>query len=491
MAEPGLYFQGFGGCDNQVAGSKYKFILKRPDDGIEAFLQDCGSEMQDDVDDHNTTVEKAKLLFRADNLNGVVISHGHFDHVGDIWKLIVNGYRGPYYATEPSRELTLLQLTDQSSFEWYKFGQSAKERAKGEKNDAPRPMFGRREIKQMTEVFHGLKYGQRFGVTDNIDAVFYDAGHIIGSAQVLYTINNNGKRVKVLTCVDLGRGNIDVPIIKRPHTDFPNDIDYALIEATYGGRLHQERQRSREELEELVQRAYKEKKGILMGAFAIMRTHQILSDLFWIYKRGNLPKDFRIYLDSPTAHKIDGIIKRHPECFDDEARADFENPKENPFKFPNIMYVSTKAKSQQLDSLEPPYMIMASSGMFSMGRIVGHLKSLIGRDDVILVGTGYQAPNTTGFQLEQGNDTIKIEGEEFMRRAEYFRMRGYGAHADGEDCVNHIVKNVKPRKGVLIVHGEEEPSQWTYDELKKSLNPNVSVEIVRKGRTYNLLPYLG
>lgn len=487
---PGLYYQGFGGIE-EVAGSKHIFLLKKADGSIEKILHDCGNDMKAELDkDKEIEIpEKDELPFTIDNIDVVVFSHGHFDHVGDAWKLMVHGYKRPYFATEPTKEIIKLQLEEQVNFEWYKYERLTKRMSEKEKKNVIRPRLTKREISGMIESFSGMKYGTRVGLTNNIDAVFYDAGHIIGSAQVLYKINNDGRIIKLLTCVDLGRSKIDVPIIKEPYKNFQKDIDYAFIEATYGGKIHKNRQDSREELEEIILKAYENKKRVLIGAFAIMRTHQILSDLFWMYKRGKLPEDFKIFYDCKTAYEIFDIIKKHPECYDEEARKDFENSKENPSKFPNLKFVAKRAESQELDFGKPPYIIASSSGMFSMGRVVGHTKNHIEREDTVIILTGYQAVGTVGRQLEEGKTEIKIEGELYNRKAEIIRMRGYGAHADGEECVDHIVNNVKPRKGVYIVHGEEEQLQWTQRELKKRLPSNVFVEIVRKGKTYRILPY--
>lgn len=490
---PGLYYQGFGGIDGEVAGSKHIFLNIGSDGRIKKVLNDMGNDMKMDFheDKDIPLPQKAEVPFRVDNIDAFVVSHGHFDHMGDVPKLIANGYTGPCYATEPTKDIVKLQLSDGISFDWYRYGKLTRGMSPQQKEKIPRPLMSKKDLDKMMESFNGVKYGTRIGITDGIDAIFYDAGHIIGSAQVLYHFNVNGKMVKVLTAVDLGRSGTDVPLVRFPHTDFPNDIDYMFIESTYGGRLHQSRQQSREELEELTLRAYKDKKRVIEGSFATQRMQQVISDHFWSYKRGNLPADLGISYDCKSARAIFGIMKRHVDLCDEQARIDFENPRENPSKFPNLSYATTKAQSERLDVQEPPYIIISASGMYSMGRIVGHTINHIEKDDAILVITGYQAERTVGKMIEDGREDIKIEGKIYHRKAEVVRLRGYSAHADGNECVDHVVNNVKPRKGVFIVHGEKEQQEWTQKELRAKLPPNVSVDIVRKGQTYNLKPYNG
>ncbi|VVB78814.1 Beta-Casp domain protein [uncultured archaeon] len=480
-----MKYQGYGGVDGKVAGSKHLFTIENGK-GIEKILHDCGSNLEG-----NGNGNSNPLPFKCEELNAVVFSHGHYDHMGDLPKLHMQGYKGSYFGQEVTKEIAQMQLAETVNQEFRRsseYNQTIKGRRDeiGEFIPFKKPHFVRSDVKSMMSNFQGMKYNIGVNITDNVKVTFYDAGHIIGSSQVLYEINENGKKTKILTCVDLGRSDVDSPILNYPHTKFPEDIDYCFIESTYGGRKHADKEKSRIELESVLLDGIKNQKRMLIGAFSIMRTHTILSDLYWIYKRGSFPKDFKIYLDSPGALKMNAIIKRHPECMDGQATVDFRSPKENPFSFPNLVTVKDSKMSYDIDSMKGPYAVISASGMWFMGKIVRHLKSHIEDEKSLLIQTGYQVPGKIGAFLEEGREKhprINIEGQNFKYRAEQARIRSYGAHADGDDCVKHIMENVKPRKKVFIVHGEKEQSDWTKSKLE-SLGMNS--EIVRLGKVYKL-----
>lgn len=468
-----LQFKGFGGIDGEVAGTKYVFRLKNY--GMEKILHDCGSTMEGSpkkVDD--------SLPFSVSDINAVVLSHGHFDHIGDLIKLPVKGYDGNYFCHEATKEIAKIQLRGMA--------ETHNKEIKGKKDSKGDflPFVKAEQVNKILEKFNGVKYGIPLKISDNVHVTFYDAGHIIGSSQVLYEFNDHGKKINILTCVDLGRSDIEVPLVKRPERSFPVEIDYCFIESTYGSRLHAEKEQSKAQLEEILLKGIGDNKRMLMGAFSIMRTHAILSDLFSIYKAGKLPDDFKIYLDSPSAVSINPIISRHKECMDEQARKDFFNPKENPFKFPNLKIIREKSKSQELDKIPGPYLVISASGMWFMGRVVEHLKSHIEDPNALLIQTGYQVPGCTGALIEEGKEkhpTINIEGQTFNYEADQVRIRSYGAHADGNDCVKHVVNYVQPKKGVFVVHGEREAQEWTKAQLEAN---GLKAEIVRKDQVYNL-----
>jgi metallo-beta-lactamase family protein len=475
-----LQYQGYGGVGGILAGSKHLFTLN----GIERVLHDCGSDMED-------THSQSRLPFQSRELTAVVFSHGHYDHMGELPKLHMEGYNGRFFGTEATKELAQMSLTQTVNDEFRRaseYNQSVRGRRDTQGKLIPfrRPSFVGSDVREMMSKFQGLKYGLTVNVADHVRATLYDAGHIIGSAQVLYEFDDRGRTVRVLTCVDLGRSDIDCPIVKFPHTQFPGGIDYCFIESTYGGRKHTDKEQSRMELEEVLLEGIRSSRRMLCGAFSIMRTHSILSDLYWVYKRGNLPSDFKIYLDSPGSLKVNKIIMNHPEDMDDQARADFRERKEHPFAFPNLVIVRDKKLSLKLDEMPGPYLIISASGMWFMGRVVRHLKSHIEDENALLVQTGYQVPGKTGGLLEEGKEkhpVIEVEGEKFDYRARQIRLRSYGSHADGDDCIRHVMEHVHPQKKVFIVHGEMEQGEWMKANFEQKGMPS---EIVMFDQVYDL-----
>jgi metallo-beta-lactamase family protein len=221
---------------------------------------------------------------------------------------------------------------------------------------------------------------------------------------------------------------------------------------------------------EVVMRAIKDKKRMLAASFAIMRTQWFLSDLYDIYKEGKLPSDFKIYFDSPTANDVNKVMLKNPDCLDDRAREELLNKNENFLNFPNLVYVPNKQKSMALDSLREPHLLISASGMWFMGRVKSHLKSHISDSQTTLISMGYQCPGCIGSLLEQGkekNPVIKIDGEDHRYLAEHVRLRGYSAHADGNQCVRHVCEKIKPLVGAFAVHGEQPNIDWTVNEIRK------------------------
>lgn len=468
-----LYYQGFGGIDGVLAGSKHCFLLKSREGLVEKILHDCGSNLEESPEEKKK--RGLSLPFQVSNLDAVVISHDHDDHAGELYRLRLNQYSGRYYGHEATRDLVEMDLQQFASRE----AEQSKRENRGE-------IFNYDDSRSIMERFQGLMYGTTVQLSKNIKATLYDAGHIVGSAQVLYEINDEGRTIKILTCVDLGRSDIDVPVIRYPHTEFPKDIDYCFIESTYGGKKHSDREKSRGELEQLIMTIYKEKRRATIATFAKMRSLILISDSYHVFQKLNFPSDFKIYLDSPVAVQSNRIMISHKECLDPQARIDSRNKFWTSSGFPNLQITRNRAESARLDTLPGPYIILTAAGMFNMGRSPRHLKNHIEDPRAIVCTSGYQVPGTSGWQLEQGKEKfpkLMIEGREYKYNAQFFRLRGYSAHADGNDCIRHVLENVKPRKKVFIVHGETESQNWT---LAQFTSRGISAEIPRFGKIYEL-----
>lgn len=483
-----LEYQGLGGVDGMVAGSKHLFTLKT-NEGIEKILHDCGSDMSENSSPSNEKFTAYPQL--VSGLIAISLGHGHFDHSGDIHKPYLAGYRGKHFAQTATVSLLSSQIRGIVEQEYLQ-AKKAGDLVRGKRDSSgnylpwPKPAFTYANGKEILQSFVGADYNQKIQISKNISVVYREAGHIIGSAQAEYEFNDQGTIKKVVMAVDLGRDDVEIPLLNPPFKDFSSDIDYCFIEATYGNRPHTDRQATKEMLEEVIMRGIKDKKRMLMGSFAIMRSQWILSDLFDIYKSGKLPSDFKIYFDSPTAHEVNKVILKNPDCLDERARIELLDKKVNPFKFPNLVYVDNRAKSQELDKLSGPYLLMSASGMWFMGRVKSHTKFHIEDPAAMLIQTGYQCPGCLGALIEEGkekNPKIRIDDRTYDYRAEQVRLRGYSAHADGNNCVKHVCENVRPRKKAFVVHGEKEQSEWTQAQLT---NKRQAAEIVKRNKVYEL-----
>jgi len=472
-----LEYRGLGGVDGTVAGSKHLFTLKT-NSGVEKLIHDCGSQMGE------TRTEKQFNQWE-ELVNGTSVlslSHGHFDHIGEVYKLYGKGYNGRCYGHGASMDILSSQLKTQINQEWV----NVKGR-KDEKGQWMKPSFTSKDLEKITEKMNPVGYNKTIQISPNIRATYFDAGHIIGSCQVLYEFNDDKKIVKVLTAVDLGRSDIDAPILNYPCRSFPSGIDFCFIESTYGDRAHTDRNQTRKDLKNVLDRIVSENRRGVMGTFAIGRSHWILDDLFELYLKGEINPNLKIYVDSPSISEGEKIILEHKECLDPRAVQLFNpNNSENPFKFRNLVYPKNKKQSNSLDQMKGPYLIISASGMWFMGRVKDHLKAHIEDPGTILIQTGYQVPGCIGHMLEQGkekNPTINIDGKSYRYKAEQVRLRGYSAHADGNGCVQHVSEFIKPTKTTFVVHGERQQSEWTQAQLTAR---GQNAEIIRKNKVYEL-----
>jgi len=472
-----LTYQGYGGVDGVVAGSKHVFTLQTSR-GVEKLLHDCGNQMGEIG--VNRQFNQWQELVRG--LTVFSAGHGHFDHVGDVAKLYAQGYAGPFYGHPATLDLTKSHLSGQVNQAWIEV--KGKKDARGE---WLKPNFTSTDLKNIVRRFMPVDYGRTVQISPNIRATYFDAGHIIGSSQVRYDFKDEKGLVSVHMAVDLGRSDIDAPILNFPCTSFPNPADICFIEATYGDRAHTDRNQTRRDLKQALDKIVAENRRGLMGTFAIGRSHWVLDDLFELYLRGEINPNLKIYVDSPSIVDGEKIILKHRECLDPRALQLFDpSHAENPFKFRNLVYPKNKQESQALDQMKGPYLIISASGMWFMGRVKDHLKVHIEDPSAMLIQTGYQVPGCIGHLLEQGkqtNPTIRIDGQAYNYRAEQVRLRGYSAHADGNGCVKHVTEFVKPRRGTFVVHGEREQSEWTKQQLEAR---GQKAEIVRLGHAYDI-----
>jgi metallo-beta-lactamase family protein len=483
-----LKYQGLGGVDGVVAGSTHVFTLITPR-GVEKLLHDCGDAME-----HGQNMVKIDYKSLANRLTTFCVSHSHFDHAGKIAEPFFEGYNGKVFMQKANFDLIKGDLRESAGMEYSRlksYNESIKGRrdASGDYIPFAKPKINTENLNKMVNNFVSVDYEKTIQVSPNIQAIFHDAGHILGSAAIEYLFNDGGKIKRVLMAVDLGRDDINIPIINPPYRNFKPGMDYCFIESTYGSRQHLDRQTTREGLEESMMRLISEESRGLMASFAKMRSQWILWDLFDIYKSGKFPSDFKIYFDSPSAIQFNRAIVRHPECLDqkalDELFLDGKKTKENLFKFPNLVYVESRADSQALDSLKGPHLVISASGMWFLGRVKNHLPAYIEDPNASLFRTGYQVSGCLGGLLEAGkekNPKITIDNKSYQYNAKWCELRGYSAHADGNTCVDYISNSVKPKK-TFIVHGEKESSEWTLRSLQQK---NQSAEIVRKNKVYDL-----
>ena len=400
--------------------------------------------------------------FDPKDINVLVLSHAHIDHSGNIPNLVRQGFQGNIYATHATRDLCAAMLEDSARIQEQDIEYLNKKRRR--KGEPPlRPLYTVPDALASLPYFVSVPYWRPMPIAPGVTLTFHDAGHILGSAIVVLDIEERGKQpVRLVFSGDLGRRGL--AILRDP--EFIDRADYLIMESTYGSRYHETFEDATEKLREISIRAFRQRGRILVPAFAVGRTQELVYRLNRLRKGHDIP-EFPIYVDSPLAVNVTEVFRLHPECYDKEIR-DFmaANDHRSPFGFHLLRYVRSVDESKALNFAPDPIMVIAASGMCEGGRILHHLKQRISDPNTIILFVGYQAENTLGRRILDGVSPVRIFGELHEVRAQVERIEGYSAHADRAellDWANHFDRNQLKR--VFLVHGEEEG----YTALKSGL----------------------
>jgi metallo-beta-lactamase family protein len=338
------------------------------------------------------------------------LSHAHMDHAGNLPNLCKQGFAGNIYCTFATRDLSSIMLVDSAKIQMDDATFVSKQRAR---KDLPpvQPLYAVTDAEKALGQFVSVNYERPVQVMDGVTVTFRDAGHILGSAQVILDIAEGGKKYRWLFSGDVGRGNDD--ILRDPA---PTDnVDFLQIESTYGGREHASRDNADETVCRLVSETLNQKGKVIIPAFSVGRTQQIVYVLHQLALAGKL-SPVPIFVDSPLSVNATEIYRLHPECFNDTIYK-FLHEKENPFGMANLTYVREAEQSKKLNNLKDPAIIISASGMAEGGRIRHHLKNNIGYANNLILFIGYCAENTLGAQILAGKSPVNIFGEPYQVRA--------------------------------------------------------------------------
>ena len=380
--------------------------------------------------------------------------------------------------TDATKDLTGIMLEDSARIQQADCAYLRKKM--GRRLKGPAPLYSLQDVKNICQRFESVAYDKTFQVSPRIKARFTDVGHILGSASVWVKYTQQHESLSVLFSGDLGRYNM--PILRDPHPGPPCDV--LILESTYGDRSHDEDLTTmRNKAKELVHHAVKHKSKIIVPAFAVGRTQELVMRIKELVKEGVVPA-IPIYIDSPLASKATQIFRRHPECFDEETLATFSSQRDI-FAAKYIRYVDSVEESQKLNFQAGPCVIIAASGMCEGGRILHHLKHGIQNEANIIAMVGFQAEHTLGRKLIEEWDTVPIFGRPTPRRAKIVRFNGLSAHGDRQDLLAYVEGlNPIPRK-VFVVHGEERQSFSLATTLREQY-PNMDVVVPNRSTTYDL-----
>lgn len=463
----------FWGAAREVTGSRHLLEVNG-----KKILLDCGMFQGSRKEAEGKNRE---FGFDPKTIDAVILSHAHIDHSGCLPLLVKQGYKGPIYSTFATRDLCNFMLMD-SAFIQEKDAEYMNKRHKKDpsKATASQPIYNEEDAQQTLLQFYGIGYETSFVVADGVVCSFYNAGHILGSALVHLVINDKetNKTYRLAFTGDLGRKNL--PILSDP-TPMP-PTEYLITESTYGNRFHESMLDAGAKLKEIVNRVAQRGGKIIIPAFSVERTQEMIYQLNVLWQKKEIP-DLPIYVDSPLSVNVSEVFINHPECFDKEIYDEFLNNRKNPFGFGRLQYTHSVDESKALNNINGPAIIISSSGMCENGRILHHLKNNVENERNLILIVGYMAQNTLGRRILEKQPIIKIFDQEYHLRAEVEVMNAFSGHADRSDLLEYIT-NIKDLKKVFLVHGEESQSLSLRDFLKESGVP--AVEVPARGETYTV-----
>jgi metallo-beta-lactamase family protein len=410
--------------------------------------------------------------FDPSDIDSLILSHAHIDHSGNVPTLVKSGYRGPIWTTSATRDLCATMLLDSAYIQENDVKYVNKRRAK--RGQTPfEPLYTRSEATDSLNYFQSIGYRRPFQVMPGVVAHFREAGHMLGSAAVILDIDEQGHQLRLVFSGDIGRKNI--PILRDPAPiDGANII---IMESTYGQRFHETPDQAKATLMESVLEICNKRGKLIIPAFAVGRTQEIVYALHELVDKKEIP-EIPIFVDSPLAANATDIFRLHPELYDQETR-DFltESRSRDPFGFECVTYVRQVADSKALNRLKQPVVIISASGMCEAGRILHHLKNNItdGRNTILFVG--FQAEHTLGRKILNGQPVVPIFGDDYKVNAAIKRIDGYSAHADHNGLLNWL-KSAQDRgelKQVFMVHGELENSMALAQAAREQGAPEVLV----------------
>ena len=442
----------FHGAAQTVTGSQHLLEINGS-----KLLLDCGL-----YQGHRKESYARNLNFSYDprTLDAVILSHAHIDHSGNLPNLIRQGFAGPIYTTRATADLADIMLRDSGHIQESDAAFINKKLHGGE--TPVEPIYTMADAERVAGHFHSVEYKQQFEPVPGVTAQFFDAGHILGSAGLLLEINEKGRKVRFWFSGDIGRFNL--PLLLDPV--LPEPVDYLLMECTYGDKPHSDPRLAFDEFRQMVTKTIARGGKVIIPAFAVGRTQELVFYLNEMEGRGEL-KPVPVYVDSPLAVNTTDVFRRHPECFDEETRTFVQQNKHPALEFKNLTYIRSVDESKALNERREPMIIISASGMAETGRILHHLKNNIENPKNTILIVSWQAPDTLGRHLADRDKQVRIFGEPYDVRAEISTIGGLSGHA-GQDLLIRYAAAVRSQvRQVFLVHGEQTPARILMDKLKE------------------------
>ncbi|HEY1115764.1 MAG TPA: MBL fold metallo-hydrolase [Chitinophagaceae bacterium] len=462
----------FHGAARTVTGTKHLLTL----DNGRKILLDCG--MFQGLGD-NTGELNDSFGFNPAEVDVLLLSHAHIDHSGLIPKLVKEGFSGPIYCTEATRDLTEILLTDSAEIQTYETDSINKKRAA--KNLPPyEPLYTADDVTETMKLFETVEYDEWTIITDDVEVLFTNAGHLVGSAAIYLKVQEDGKETTILFSGDVGRYQ---SVLLQPPSEVPQ-ADYIILESTYGDKRHELTFNTIKSLRKWINKTCLEKGGkLIIPAFSVGRTQEVLYALNQLSLEKRLP-ELLYFVDSPLSLKATETIKKHKHLFSERLQQVMEID-DDPFHFPGLKYVESVEDSRKLVEYKEPCVIISASGTADAGRVRHHINSCIGNAQNTVLMVGYCGPGSLGKQLLSGTKEVDLFGETCEVALEISQVQGMSAHADTDDLARFLgSQDPAAVKTIFLVHGEYEVQQAFAARLE--LREFRNIEIPAQHQSFHL-----
>ncbi|HSH02776.1 MAG TPA: MBL fold metallo-hydrolase [Anaerolineae bacterium] len=460
----------FHGAARTVTGSQHLITINN-----KKILLDCGLYQGSRKDTYEIN---QNLPFNPAEIDLLILSHAHIDHSGNIPNLVKNGFTGDIICTYATRDLCAIMLRDSAKIQEYDIQYLNKKR---KRQDLPllEPIYSYEDAIACLKQFMAMGYDRARQIMPGVYLTFHDAGHILGSAIVTLDLEDHdaNRDYRLVFSGDLGRPNR--PILKDPA--FIDEADILLLESTYGNREHKPTPEANDKLERIIVDTYQRGGKVIIPAFAVGRTQELVYRLHQLNQAGDIPNDLLIFVDSPLAINATSVYRLHPEAYDQEmANFMLASRSLDPFGFDMVRYTRTHVESKELNFLRGSAVIISASGMAEAGRILHHLKNNIEdpRNTILIVG--WQAPHTLGRRLVEKQPTVNILGNEYRLKAQVETINGFSAHAGRSELLNWTQHFRRPPAHTFLVHGEEDAALALANDIQQ-----------QEGFTNVTVPHLG
>ena len=430
------------------------------------FAVDCGMHQGGSaIEERNLDTER----YEPTLLRFLLLTHAHIDHSGLLPRLVRDGFKGPIYCTAPTADLVTLMLEDSAHIQEMEAEWRRKKQSRGGQNSKGiEPLYTVEDARKVPDSLAMVPYREMFSPHPGIEVVYHDAGHILGAAFLEVMVTEDGKKTRLIFSGDVGRpGTL---LMFDPEN--PPQADYLFVESTYGDRNHKNEDATLDEMAEAIAYSYAKRDRVIIPAFAVGRTQEILYCLYLLAKRGQLPSDMPIYVDSPLAIRATDIFKKYkdslnlPEGF-------IENDMTR--LLPNLRFTLSAAESQALNGLTGAAIIISASGMCNAGRVRHHLRHNLWRPGASIIFVGYQGVGTPGRKLVDGASALRLFNEDIAVKARIFTIGGFSAHAGQNQLMEWIGKAAHDGMRVVLIHGEEKAQETLAGLVRERFGLPVSI----------------